>query len=361
MRNSLFGLLLLALPGSAQELEVHFIGLETHGESILVRTPHGRRVLIDAGLPQGGPEVVSYLRERSIAELDLIVSTHDDPDHFGGIPEVLEALPAARFWESPVRANGFRSAFRPALEQALAQRRVPREEVWRGAKLALEEGLTLEVLAPIPPWFTTPRKDAPNADSLVIRLTHGRTRLLLMGDATRETERRLLEQGTDLACDVLKVGHHGIDGSTTAELLSAAKPRVAVICCAPGSPSVPSPAVLARLEAAGAAWYRTDRNGTIVLRSTGDPERLSIEPSRGAADELGPSPFPGVGALLRRYAQLPTYRPPAGRYVGQLGQPFYHRRTCPSRLLIPGRQLLTFVSEREATEVGRRRCPVCRP
>lgn len=361
MRTTALALLLLVLPAAAQDLEVHFIALDTHGESILIRTPRGQRILIDGGLPQGGPQVVRYLRDRSIRDLELMIATHDDPDHFGGLPLVLEAMPAARFWESPVRATGIRGEFRPALEQALEQRRVPRNEVWAGAKLEVEEGVLLEVLAPIPPWFTTSRKDRPNDDSLVIRLTHGRTRFLLTGDATKETEARLLEQKVDLGCDVLKVGHHGIDSSSGAGFLAATKARSAVICCAPGIGAVPSKAVLGRLEAAKIEWYRTDRNGTIVIRSTGDPERLRIEPARGTSDEKGASPFPGVGTLLGRYAQLPTYRPPAGAFVGQRGQPFYHERACPSRLFIPSRQLLTFASAREATDLGRRRCPICRP
>ena len=76
MLRAALALSLLASPVLAADLEVHFIALATHGESILVRTPAGRALLIDAGLPQGGPEVARYLRELGVRELDLVIATH---------------------------------------------------------------------------------------------------------------------------------------------------------------------------------------------------------------------------------------------------------------------------------------------
>ncbi len=359
-------LLLLALgsPALAQALELHFIALDTHGESILVRTPQGRTVLIDGGLPQGGPQVAAYLRAQGVTSLDLVVATHDDPDHFGGLPLVLEEVPARAFWESPSRAHGYRRLLRAPLEQALAQRRVPRTEVTRGARLELEEGVLLEVLAPSAPFFTTARKDDPNGDSLVLRLTHttatGSTRVLLCGDATRATEARLLASGEELRCDLLKVPHHGIDTASTADFLAATHASAAVICCAPGS-GLPDEAVVARLSAAGLGWYRTDANGTVVVRSTGDPAALAFAPARGAASDDDATPFPGVGTLVRRYAKLPRFTPPPGAYAGKVGARVYHRQACVARRLISRGRVVTFASEDEAREAGRAPCALCRP
>lgn len=354
----------LASPALAQALELHFIALDTHGESILVRTPQGKSVLIDGGLPQGGPQVAAYLRAQGVTALDLVVATHDDPDHFGGLPLVLEALPARAFWESPSRANGYRRLLRPQLEQALAQRRVARTEVTRGDRLELEPGVLLEVLAPSTPFFTTARKDDPNGDSLVLRLTHttpaGSTRVLLTGDATRATEARLLASDDDLRCDLLKVPHHGIDTASTADFLAATRARAAVICCAPGS-GLPDEAVVERLAAAGLRWYRTDRNGTVVVRSTGDPAALAIAPARGAAsdDEVGPRA--SLGRLARSYAKLPLFTPPPGPYAGKVGAAVFHRQSCVARRLISRWRVVTFASEQEAREAGREPCALCRP
>jgi competence protein ComEC len=357
MRTIVLLLLLLALPARAQELEAHLIALDTHGESILVRTPGGRAVLIDGGLPQGGPQVVEYLRAAGVRELDLVVATHDDPDHVGGLSLVLGAFPVRRFAESPVRAGSYRRALRAPLEQALAQLRIERVELSRGGRLELEDGVALEALAPARPWFTGPGKDDPNGDSLVLRLTHGAVRVLLTGDATAATERRLLAAGEDLRCDVLKVGHHGLDGSSTAPFLAATRARHAVIGCAPAAG--PSRAVLERLGAAGLAWYRTDTNGAIIIRSTG--AAVTVTAARGRADDAGPSPSPGAAELLRRYARLPLYTPPPGELVGRVGGEVFHRASCPLRRLISSWKVVTFSDAGAARAAGRDPCPLCRP
>jgi competence protein ComEC len=286
-RSPLVGALLLcltvALPAWAQEeaqLELHFLGLETHGESILIRTPADQVILVDAGMPGAGGWIVDYLEARGIERLDLVVLTHLDPDHAGGMGDVLGAFEVERFWESAYPRRGLVSRL---LTRALRSNGVEPEPVLRGQRLELDGGVTLEVLSPWEPW--APGSDK-NANSVVIRLTYGETRVLLTGDIDRETEERLLESGADLRCDLLKVPHHGSRTSSSQAFLEACAAPVAVICCQPNSPlGHPVRAVLRRLRDVGSTWYRTDRNGTVIARVGTSPGSLQVSVDAGGPDD----------------------------------------------------------------------------
>ena len=100
--------------------------------------------------------------------------------------------------------------------------------------------------------------------------------MLFTGDAEAEEENSILESGADIKSIVLKVGHHGSKTSTTKKFLDAVSPREAFISCGAGnSYGHPNRSALARIEKAGSRVYRTDRDGTITLRTDG--KRYQIE------------------------------------------------------------------------------------
>ena len=137
--------------------------------------------------------------------------------------------------------------------------------VGRGFRRRFGDAL-VEVLHP-----TVVREQGPtNEDSLVLRVQLGRRCFLLTGDAGAWAERQLLREPALGQCDVLKVGHHGSRGSTSAELLGRLWPRLALIPVGAGNPwSHPHDEVLQRLCAAGAAVLRTDRHGAIRVETDG--------------------------------------------------------------------------------------------
>lgn len=201
------------------------------GDAIVVEHGGGRTWLVDGG-PRPGA-VLGWLRRQGIRELEVVVATHGDWDHYGGLLPVLTELPVGELWavDPPDR-----------LRDAAAVGGVPivppRDARWVGSGVGT------------------------NDRSIVLDVRPG----LLMGDLERAGEAALTPTLTR-PVPWLKVGHHGSASSTTPAFLEAARPAVAVISVGAGNRfGHPDPAVLERLRSAGATVLRTDHHGTITLQ-----------------------------------------------------------------------------------------------
>ena len=181
-------------------------------------------ILVDAGEYAAGGQVLAALSRAGVKSLTAAILTHPHGDHYGGMRTVLEKTPAAATVLSPAR------------------------------------GATWENL---------------NNYSLVLRVTYGNAAFLLMGDAEAEVEETLLAAKTELAADVLVVGHHGSATSSSEKFLKAVAPRYAILSVGEdNSYNLPNTGVLTRLKEQGAALYRTDLQGTVTV--TSDGENLTI-------------------------------------------------------------------------------------
>jgi competence protein ComEC len=262
-----------ALPARARETELHIIDVG-QGDAIALRTARGRWLLVDAGRAWRGGDagrttVVPYLRRRG-GELVAFVLTHPHADHVGGAATVVRALRPRAYYDAAFAGGG--DAYRASLVAAKAGVRWRR--VRPGDSLTIDDA-TVTFLAPDSAWTTTLRD--PNEASTVLRVRVGSVRFLLTGDAERGEEAWLLGRGRDdLRADVLKVAHHGSATSTTPAFLAAVRPSVAVISV--GTANLyghPDPTTVRALAAVGAQVLRTDRLGSIVIRTNG--RRLVVE------------------------------------------------------------------------------------
>lgn len=262
----------LLSPVAPTQLEITILDVG-QGDAILIEAPSGRRVLID-----GGPSGQRLLAELAAAlprdqrRLDLLVLTHGQDDHVSGLVSVLQRYEVGAIASGPL--PGKTAAYRAWLDELdrLGKTAITPAP---GSVLDLGAGVLLEVLAPEMPSLSGNLNDS----SLVLRLAYGGVSFLFTGDIEAEREEALLRYG-DVSADVLKVAHHGSDGSSTESFLRAVGPRVAAISASADNPfGHPSPTTLRRL--AGIPLLRTDVNGRILFITDGS--QLWVEAERGAA------------------------------------------------------------------------------
>jgi beta-lactamase superfamily II metal-dependent hydrolase len=255
------------------------------GDSALIVTPEGKSVLIDAGPPQAGDEVVAALRKKNIQSLDLAVATHPHADHIGGMRPVIENFEVRNFLDS---GRDYASKEYERMLRAINTKKIKFIEAKKGMKFDLDSGARLEVLNPQGDgrWITNVREggSVENANSVVLRLSYGNFAMIFTGDAETETEKVMMESmnsgnsGASLRAQVLKVGHHGSRHATSGEFLEAVAPEAAVISCgADNRYGHPTKQTLNRLRKAGVKIYRTDLNGEIAIVTDGNKFEIQAD------------------------------------------------------------------------------------
>lgn len=250
--------------GRGMTVEIFSVG---QGDSILITSPEGRRILIDGGEQEAYYRVLRpYLREHGIRRLDMVVVTHAHADHLGGITLLLKdaGVQIGRVLEPGVLHNT--ELYRDFLRQ-VKTRRIPYATARRGMKFRLGRQVTGEVLWPLRSGGVYQEL---NNSSIVLRVEYGSWRVLLTGDAGLTVEKQLLAlEGARLRAHLFKVGHHGSRDAGGADFLRRVGPKAAVICVGRENPfGHPAPETLIQLRRAGATLYRTDRYGHICARFT---------------------------------------------------------------------------------------------
>lgn len=265
------------------ELELTAIDVG-QGDSLLVSFPDGKLMLVDGGgvLSFGrhsppkidiGEDVVSpYLWKRSIRKIDIVALTHAHDDHARGLPAIIENFHPAELWTGATPASEVWTMVKASARAS----HVKIVAMHSGGSFDFG-GVRIEIVSP-PPGYE-PGDSPRNNDSLGMRLTYGQRTFLLTGDMERPMELRALAGGLRLRADVLKVGHHGSNTSSTDPFLDAVAPTFAVISDGfENSFRHPHPQVLERLAAHHAGILRTDLEGLITVRTDG--RRISVETYR---------------------------------------------------------------------------------
>jgi len=299
-------------PPSGGELQVHVLDVgPVNGDSILITSPGGKHVLIDAGDTSKGKNVVEALKRYNIQQLDYFIVTHPHPDHMGGSAEVFKAVkvlnvvdngqapvvppslvpkpspqtrtrqPAPRRQSRPNTVTKFYDDYKDGLSKSGARY----EQAQPGTKYDLGGGALLTVLAPSEPLFIKEQMktggNEANANSIVLRLDYGSFSMLLPGDAEEQTEHRFISKDANVEARVWKIAHHGSKYATSAEFLQRVKPQIVIISCGEWNRyGHPSQAVLDRLRAASVKLFRTDLHGEITLTTRGRDDDLVVKAAR---------------------------------------------------------------------------------
>ena len=217
-------------------------------------------MLIDGG--SAGSGALTYLHNRGIKSIDILIATNHGEEHIGGLGEVLDAIPVKKVVTNAQSDTTI--AYRHFLD-AIATAKAEYEEVTRGDTINLGS-LTFSVLNP-----ATIRLDDLNANSLALRLSYENTAFLFMGDADKIAEAGILAAIHPMQADILKVGQHGSCGSSSPAFLDAVHPSVAIYTAKAKNPyGYPCGATINALNTRGVFVYGTDVFGSVIVTVSAD-------------------------------------------------------------------------------------------
>ena len=252
-------------------LEVVFFDVR-QGDSTLICTPGGKHILIDGGkcrarfssFDAAERVIIPYLKKHGIKKLNLVIGTHPDFDHIGGLTTLFKDRDIEVGTYLDPGKEHTTSYYREILE--LVKERGIRYRVGRaGNRLEVEKGLKAEIVSPARLF------DDNNNCSIVLRLKYGKASFLFTGDAEEEAEARMIGRyGRSLRSVVLKAGHHGSRGSSSMKFLRMVNPKIVAISCGRNNQfGHPHKETLERFRRIGAKVLRTDELGTFTIRTDG--------------------------------------------------------------------------------------------
>ncbi|MFC5529750.1 MBL fold metallo-hydrolase [Cohnella yongneupensis] len=247
-------------PPANGKLSVYFLNVG-QGDATYIHTANGDDILIDGGKNEAGPIVVDYLKQLGVKDIEVLISTHPDEDHVGGLDTVLQKLVVKSVYAPKVSHTT--DTFKDFL-LAVKNEGLTIKEAKAGVAIPLK-GVTAKFAGP-----TKAYGDDLNDWSAVLHLAFGKTSFLFTGDAEAKSEADMIAAKATLKADVLKVGHHGSNTSTSAAFLKAVAPKYAVISVGAGNTyGHPKKTILDRLASAKVTTYRTDTKGTVMAVSDG--------------------------------------------------------------------------------------------
>lgn len=247
---------------SSSNLKIYFVDVG-QADCILIND-NNEYGLIDAGNNEDGEKTVKYFKDLGITKFKYVFGTHAHEDHIGGMDNIIENFQIEHFYmpDTITTTRTFEEVL-DALEEKNIAFETPEED----------ENLTFSDTVFKVLHVGKDKRDL-NDTSIVLKLTYKNTSYLFMGDATSSVEKDILDK--DIKSDVLKVGHHGSQYSSTISFLKKASPKYAIIEVGKNnSYNHPKEVTLKKLEDLGTKIYRTDEDGTIIL--TSDGENMSFE------------------------------------------------------------------------------------
>lgn len=256
----------LALEASNQKLEVSFLDVG-QGDATLIELPEGTKILVDGGSYRSLGGALSNTLPFYDRSIDVVVATHADGDHIGGLVTVLEEYQVEQVVipPRPSQTSVYKSFQTAVADEVAAGSQV--HALSRGDTIKFGDSARLQVLFPAAGHVPT----ETNASSLILMFSYGDTRWLFSGDSPQSIERYLTARdGAGLDVDVLQVGHHGSDTSSHQAFIAAASPAFSVVSAGSDNPyGHPDDEVVGRLISIGSEVLCTCEEGSIVFSSDG--------------------------------------------------------------------------------------------
>jgi len=245
-------------PASEPEMSVHFIDVG-QGLSILVSS-HEQSMIYDGGGRDKSSNVVSYLEQQLITDIDYLVSSHYDEDHLAGLIGCLNVFNVHNVIGADYEhdSNLYQSFMNKVAEKGLVVQHPDIGDTFEFGSVKMT------ILS------TATEEKNSNANSIVVKLENGENSIILTGDADSKVEAAIVNSGIDLQTDILSVAHHGSASSTSNIFLEKTLPRWAVISVGENNKyGHPDKDIMDKLEVMGIEVYRNDIQGNIVATSNG--------------------------------------------------------------------------------------------
>ncbi|EGT2201768.1 DNA uptake transporter [Clostridioides difficile] len=266
MRNKIFLSILIIISlligcDKKSLLSIHMIDVG-QGDSILVQTPTNKNILIDGGDEDSKNIINSYLRQKRIKTIDIIIATHPDSDHIGSLDNVIKKFNVNSIYmpEQSTNSESYQNLINSCTDKNLAIQYLYKDDV-----LNIDNNINIYVLSP------SYIQEESNLNSIVFKLTFNNNSFLFMGDAEEENEKEILRSFELNNINFIKIGHHGSNSSSSLEFIKKINPDIAAISCGyKNQYGHPHKEVIDNLKQSHVSIYRTDRIGDIVFYSDGE-------------------------------------------------------------------------------------------
>ena len=322
----------------ASGFEVHFLDVGQGDAAVLCCD--GEYAMIDGGSANQSSFIYSYLRNNlNIKHLKYVFASHPHEDHVGGLSAALNACSVERIF-SPV-ASYESDAFEAFSKYASIQGKTI--EVPANGDVFELGSAVIKVLS------NGIDSGAENNWSLILQVMYGHLSFLFTGDAEAEVENILVQNNVNIASQVLKVPHHGSEGSSSREFIAAVAPEIAIISVGNNNQyDHPSDWVVSDLCLTGCKVYRTDLHGTIIIRDNGDSVSVECEKDRFPASniETNSSCMPITDEAF---------------YIGNKNTMKFHHSTCDSVQDMSDKNKIVFSERSAAVNLGYVPCKRCTP
>ncbi|WP_156291701.1 ComEC/Rec2 family competence protein [Oceanobacillus salinisoli] len=256
------------------DMDVHFIDVG-QGDSILIQTPADKTILIDGGPPVAGDKVISYLKEQNIEDIDLLIATHPDYDHIGGLVNVLRSFNVKQVLDTG--KIHLTTTFAKYVRE-IRKQEIPAVIAKPNQNINIDPHVNMKVLN------AYEKNKTNNQSSIVLKMSYDDVDFLLMSDAEMEQEKELLEK-YDVESEIMKIAHHGSDTSTSYEFLREVSPETAILTYSVHNDyGHPVERVVENLTLVDAKIFSTATFGDLVISTDGDD--YYVYPKRGPADNI---------------------------------------------------------------------------
>lgn len=245
-------------------LKVHYLDVG-QGDSIFIELPNNETILIDAAESYQSEKIINYLKNLNYQKIDYVIGTHPHTDHIGGLKDIINTFEIGKIYMPKVVST---TKTYESLLMAIKDKNLKINTAKAGTSIIDTDALKINILAPNNSTYTE-----LNNYSVVTKITYGTTKFLFMGDAEKLSENEIKE---DVTADVIKIGHHGSNTSSSINFIKKVNAKYGIISVGLNNKyNLPKEETITNWENSGTKIYLTSINGTI--RASSDGTNIKIE------------------------------------------------------------------------------------